>query len=410
MGKNGHQQSKVIGCRWCPRTFAVCSMLSNNLVPYEFIPVDSPQQAAEILNHPGITYEQLPIVLCETLMLMAPDEATLAELLGYSVHPSQDRWDLVTIGAGPAGLSAAVYGASEGLSVMLLEHHHVGGQAGLSARIENYLGFDDGIAGVELANRARHQAQKFGVDIVSPRGVTAIDFGEGYKFAVLDDGSQIACRALLLAMGVSFRRLEAPGVDALIDRGVYYSAPMSEALQHSDERVFIVGGANSAGQAAVALAAICQRVVMLVRGSSLDKEMSKYLVDSINSLPNIDVQLNSEVVEARGSEHLEAIRIRTKGGGERWEEASVLYIYIGAVPRTERLAGKLELDDHGFIRTGFAGPGDLQTSSPGIFAAGDIRSGSTKRVATAVGEGCMAIPQVHAYLGSLGVSKVLQRT
>jgi len=382
-------------------------MLSNNLVPYEFVPVDSPEEAAEVLQHPGITYEQLPIVLCETMMLFAPDDATLAELLGYSTRPSQERWDLVIIGAGPAGLSAAVYGASEGLSVMLLEHQLVGGQAGLSARIENYLGFDEGIAGVDLANRARHQAQKFGVDIVTPRRVVSVDFGDGRKAAVLDDGSQIICRALLLAMGVSFRRLDAPGVDELIDRGVYYSAPMSEALKHSDAQVFIVGGANSAGQAAVALASICQRVVMLVRGPSLDREMSKYLIDSIRSLPNIDVQLNSEVVEARGSEHLEAIRIRSGSGAERWEDASVLYVYIGAVPRTERLAGKLELDDHGFIRTGFAGPGDLQTSIPGIFAAGDIRSGSTKRVATAVGEGCMAIPQIHSYLGSLGVSKTV---
>jgi thioredoxin reductase (NADPH) len=288
---------------------------------------------------------------------------------------------------------------------MLLEHQYVGGQAGLSARIENYLGFDDGIAGVELANRARRQAQKFGVDIVTSRQVTSIDFGEGYKAAELDDGSQIACRALLLAMGVSFRRLEAPGVEELIDRGVYYCAPMSEALKHSDEQVFIVGGANSAGQAAVALASICQRVTMVVRASSLDKEMSQYLVDSIHSLPNIDVQLSSEVVEARGGEHLEALRIRNGSGEERWEPASVLYIYIGAVPRTEQLVGKIELDEHGFVRTGFTGRGDLQTNIPGVFAAGDIRSGSTKRVATAVGEGCMAVPQIHAYLGSLGVNK-----
>ena len=326
-------------------------------------------------------------------------------------------YDLLIVGGGPAGLAAAVYGASEGLRTVMIERDAPGGQAGMSSRIENYLGFPSGLSGADLARRAVTQARRFGVEILTPQEVTRLRVEAGSKFVALADGTEIGAKALIIATGVSYRRLDVPGMDRVQGAGVYYGAAMTEAASCRGKDVHIVGGANSAGQAAVFFSQYARQVVMLVRGNSLQSTMSQYLIDQIRQTENIHVEVNSEVVEVFGQEHLEAITIRCSTTGESQKIATdSLFIFIGGLPGTEWLAGVIDRDEKGFLLTGpdlmrdgkppkewplERDPWLLEASVPGIFVAGDVRYRSIKRVASGVGEGSNAVQFVHQYLSTV---------
>jgi len=327
------------------------------------------------------------------------------------------EFDVVIVGAGPAGLAAAVYGASEGLRTVMVEREAPGGQAGLSARIENYLGFPAGLSGNDLARRAVAQATRFGAEILAPQEATGLRVHDVYRIVRLADGAEISSRALLLATGVQWRTLDVPGMDRLTGAGVYYGAGSTEARSCRDDEVYIVGGANSAGQAALHFSRYARRVVLLVRGSSLEASMSRYLIDEIARTPNIAVECQTQVVEVHGEERLEAVSVDCGRGGTRERIAArALFVFIGAQPRTEWLEGLVDRDARGFILTGAdllrdgkpsrnwpleRDPGMLETSLPGVFAVGDVRHGSVKRVASGVGEGSVAIQLVHQYLSKV---------
>ncbi|GIF77875.1 FAD-dependent oxidoreductase [Asanoa siamensis] len=406
--------TRVVGHRWSAPSFKVRDFLARNLVPYRWYLSDEPE-GARLLAAAGLTEADVPLVITpEGKSLVQPSESDLATHVGLSTTPAKDFYDLVVVGAGPAGLGAAVYGASEGLRTLLVERHATGGQAGQSSRIENYLGFPDGVSGSQLAERARRQAVRFGAELLTTREATELDVRGTTRVLRFGDGSEVASHAVVLATGVSYRMLEAPGVGDFRGRGVFYGSAATEAPSCSGQEVYIVGGANSAGQAAVYFARYAHRVHILVRGDSLTRTMSRYLIDQIESHDNIDVHPFTEVCEAGGDDHLERLVLRdTRDGQTRPVDTSWLFIFIGAEPRTDWLDGVITRDDRGFVITGpdliAAGnrpvgwslprdPYHLECSVPGVFAAGDVRSDSVKRVASAVGEGAMAISLVHRYL------------
>ena len=365
----------------------------------------------------GADAASLPMVLFpDGSSLANPSTAQLAEKLGLRVRPEMAFYDLVIVGGGPAGLAAAVYGASEGLRTVMIEMEAPGGQAGMSSRIENYLGFPSGLSGGDLARRAVAQARRFGVEILAPQQVTAVRVEGPSRIVKLAEGNDIGCKVLLIATGVSYRKLDVPGAERLQGCGVYYGSAMTQALSSKDEDVYIIGGANSAGQAAIYFSKYARRVVMLVRGDSLSASMSQYLIDQIKKTPNIQVEAHARVSEVHGDSRLEAISIHCGDSGQNDKvPANSLFVFIGAEPNTDWLAGVVERDERGFILTGAdlmrdgkrppGWPPDrdpylTETSIPGIFAAGDVRHGSVKRVASGVGEGAMAVQFIHQYLGA----------
>jgi len=412
---------RVLGHRWSPRSYALRDFLGRNQVPYRWLDAETADrdkevhEALEVADRDSL---KLPAaIFLDNTGLSDPSTAELAAKLGLRTSATTSFYDLLIVGGGPAGLAAGVYGASEGLTTVMIEREAPGGQAGMSSRIENYLGFPSGLSGSELTRRAVTQARRFGVEILAPQEAVGLRVDAGSKFVKLADGVEIGAKSLLIATGVAYRKLDVPGLERLQGAGVYYGAAMTEAASCKDEDVFIVGGANSAGQAAMYFANYARRVVMLVRGSSLASGMSQYLVEQIRQTPNIHVELNSQVTEAFGTERLEAISIYCSTSGETQKVAAVsLFIFIGAAPQTEWLHGAVERDERGFILTGAdlirAGkpprtwsierePWLLEASVPGIFVAGDVRFRSIKRVASGVGEGANAVQFVHQYLGSV---------
>ena len=357
------------------------------------------------------------VVFADGTRIDAAAPADVAAKIGMQARPAARFYDLVVIGGGPSGLAAAVYGASEGLATALIERDAPGGQAGMSSRIENYLGFPSGLSGGDLARRAVAQARRFGAELLAPQEVTGLRAAGPSRVVSLADGTEIDGRAVLISTGVSYRRLEAPGVERLTGAGVYYGAAMIEADSCRDEAVFIVGGANSAGQAAMFFAGYAGNVTLVVRGSSLAKEMSHYLVNEIGRTPNIRVLTGTEIAEAKGEERLEAVVLRDNATGALEERpAAGLFVFIGAAPRTDWLAGVVARDERGFILAGPDVPRGrrvpfgwtlerepylMETSLPGVFVAGDVRHGSVKRVAAGVGEGAIAVSLVHQYLGAM---------
>jgi thioredoxin reductase (NADPH) len=406
---------RVAGTLWSATSHAVKDFLARNQIPYQWLDIEKETQAAEMVEEVLPGKRELPVIFFpDGSVLIQPSMRTLAEKIGFQTQAAAPYYDFAIIGAGPAGLAAAVYGASEGLKTIMVEREAPGGQAGTSSRIENYLGFPNGLSGADLSRRAVAQARRFGVEILTAEEVTGIRLKDSYRYLQLASGSEISCRSLLIATGVSVRRLQAPGVEELTGAGVYYGAALTEAAFYRDQEVFIVGGANSAGQAAVYFSRYASKVHMIVRSSTLQVGMSQYLVDQIDGIPNINKIFNSEVVQAQGNGRLEAVCIKERDSGEIVElPASAMFIFIGAVPRTDIFKDIVERDSAGFVLTGMdllkndkwpkswslkRNPYLLETSQPGIFAAGDVRHGSIKRVASAVGEGSISVALVHQYL------------
>jgi thioredoxin reductase (NADPH) len=414
-GESAVEETKVIGHRWSAPSFAARDFLARNAVPYRYFSVDEPE-GQRLLEAAGASEDDIPVVITpECVTLRQPSDTQIAAAVGLSTEPTAEFYDLVVVGAGPAGLGAAVYGASEGLRTVLVERQATGGQAGQSSRIENYLGFPDGVSGAQLTDRARRQARKFGAETLSAREVTRLDVRGSARVVHFGDDSEIAAHAVVLATGVSYRTLDAPGVAELTGRGVFYGSAVTEAPACSGQDVYIVGGANSAGQAAVFFSRHAKRVVLLIRGESLHKSMSHYLIQQLEGIDNISVRTHTQVVEVHGNEHLERITLRDgRDGGLETVDSSFLFVFIGAAPHTDWLDGVLVRDERGFVRTGpdllrenqrppgwplERDPYFMESSVPGVFVAGDVRAESVKRVASAVGEGAMAVTLVHRYLG-----------
>ncbi|HLV44928.1 MAG TPA: FAD-dependent oxidoreductase [Aggregatilineales bacterium] len=409
---------RVAGTLWSASSHDVKDFLARNRVPYQWLDIEKDGEARALVEAVSDESYRLPVVFFpDGTVLVDPDHRTLAEKLGMHTMASDTFYDLIIIGAGPSGLGAAVYGASEGLRTALVERAATGGQAGTSSRIENYLGFPNGVSGWDLARRATAQASRLGAEILIPQEVCGVRVEDPYRIVSLRDGTELSCHALVVTSGVDVRRLDAPGVERLTGAGIYYGAAVSEAAYYRNEPVFVIGGANSAGQGAMFFSRYASQVTMLVRGSSLIRGMSQYLVNQINSNPKIDVLLRTELVEAHGENRLEAITYTNRDTGEtQTVPAAALFIFIGAVPHTEMVAGLVQCNNAGFILTGpdlMAGgkrppnwklkrdPFLLETSVPGIFAAGDVRQGAVRRVASAVGEGAIVVSQVHQYLKSV---------
>jgi len=458
---------RIIGLRWSPKSYEIKHFLARNGIPYQWLDMEANEEAHKLVSYLESTSKddtlasQSPVPVMENVSalsthendktdnnntespfytkskstqshssfmhlpllifpdgsyLQEPSNSQLAEKIGLKTHAQMPFYDLIIIGAGPAGLAAAVYGASEGLSTLLIERQAPGGQAGMSSNIENYLGFPSGLSGGNLARRAVAQAAKFGAEILAPQEVASLRVDGPYRIVKLNDGTEISCHALLIACGVSYRQLnDVAGIEKLTGSGVYYGASMVEALSCRDEDVFMVGGANSAGQNAVHFSKYAKTVTLVVRGDSLSRSMSQYVIDQIHETNNIHVLLNSRVTEVRGENRLEFITITNAQTGQLQTFPSHgLYIFIGAVPHTDVLVGLIERDANGFILTGpdlidggrerpqgwtlKRQPFLLETNVPGIFAAGDVRHGSMKRVAASVGEGSIAVQLIHQYL------------
>jgi thioredoxin reductase (NADPH) len=402
---------RVIGSRYSPDTFRVRDFLAKNRMLFTWVDVDTDPQVDRLLKEFGVTEADTPVVACSSMLLLRnPSNRELAERIGILRPLEQTVYDLVVVGAGPAGLAAAVYGASEGLRTTVLERTAPGGQAGSSMRIENYLGFPTGVTGSELTDRAIIQANKFGVRLSVPTPVTHLTFEKAYSIVHLDGEESITAKCLLIATGVDYRRLGVEGNERFEGTGVYYAATPTEAQMCRGVQVVVVGGGNSAGQAAVFLGGHASKVLLLIRGHDLHKDMSSYLVRRIERTPNIEVLCNTTIRRMRGDGHLSSIDIaNSKTGEERAVETPAVFTFIGAVPRTDWLPTEIERDTKGFVRTGTAlvqsrhwtsrrQPFLLETSRPGVFTAGDVRSDSIKRVASAVGEGSMAVAFVHEYL------------
>jgi thioredoxin reductase (NADPH) len=403
---------RIIGHRWSLNDFRVRNFLSRNHVPYRWLDAAASPEAAKLLEDRQLDAGKLPVLLfADGSVLVDPDLELLAGRVGLSVQAAQDFYDLIVIGAGPAGLAAAVYGASEGLRTLVLEPIAPGGQAGSSSRIENYLGFPSGITGADLGRRAHAQASRFGAEFVTQRA-TGMRIAGQYRFVQLADGREISSHCVLLAPGVQYRKLDIPDADRLTGCGIYYGAALVEARACQGEEVYIVGGANSAGQAALHFAKYAAKVTMLVRGEGLSATMSKYLIDEISRTSNIVIEARTQVLEAIGNGRLEALRLRGPAG-DRQVPATSLFVFIGAVPVTAWLPPCILRDEKGFVLAGAdlrkegklpdvwretREPLLLETSVPGVFVAGDVRHGSVKRVASAVGEGSIAVQFVHQYL------------
>jgi thioredoxin reductase (NADPH) len=404
---------RVLGHRWAPQSLEIKSFLAGNHVPYQWLDVETNDEAGRMLE--GATGTKLPLVVFpDGEQLEAPDASQIARKIGLRTRADQQFYDLIIIGGGPAGLAAAVYGASEGLKTVMVERQAPGGQAGTSSRIENYLGFPSGLSGADLARRAVTQARRFGVETLAAEAV-GLRCQDSYRFVQLADGSELSGHVILIASGVAWRKLRVPGAERLAGAGIYYGAAMTEAISCRDEDVFVVGGANSAGQAAMHLSKYARQVTMLVRATDLAATMSRYLIDQIAATPNIIVRCRANVVEAHGETQLEAITIADSETRETLPTKS-LFIFIGAQPHTDWLEGKLERDEHGFILSGpdllrdgrkprgwtiERDPFLLETNVPGVFVAGDVRRGSVKRVASSVGEGAIAVQFMHQYLSKL---------
>jgi thioredoxin reductase (NADPH) len=415
------QGIRVLGTRWSPRSYELRDFLARNHVPYQWIDVETSANDPEtkrLVEALGDEATSLPVVLFpDGTKLLESLPADVAQKVGLRTRAQTSFYDLAIVGGGPAGLAAAVYGASEGLHTVMIEREAPGGQAGMSSRIENYLGFPAGLSGNDLARRAVVQAQRFGVEILSPQEAVGVRTEGSYRIMKLADGSEISCHALMIASGVQWRRLEAPGIDRLQGAGAYYGGGSTEALSCKGEDVYVIGGANSAGQAAMNFAKYAERVVMVVRGSSLASTMSQYLIDQIKETPNIQVWANACVSEVHGEAHLEEISVFCSDTNKiERVPASSMFIFIGALPRTDWLGDLVERDERGFLLTGpdlirdgerpkgwtlDRDPFLLETNIPGIFAVGDVRHGSVKRVASGVGEGSVAVQFIHQYLSKV---------
>jgi thioredoxin reductase (NADPH) len=415
----------LIGYRFSPRSHETRDFCARHCVPFQWLDIERDPEARRLLSASGGDTPALPVVIFpDGTQLVQPTNAAIAEKIGLKMRPEGKFYDLVVIGSGPAGLAASVYGASEGLRTVTIERHAPGGQAGLSSMIENYLGFPAGLSGSDLARRGVAQARKFGVEIVAPQTVTRVRADGSSRVVTLSDGSELSAHVVLLTSGVQWRRLDVPGIERLTGAGVYYGGTLAEAFFCRGEDIYIVGGANSAGQAALYFSRYAKTVTMLVREDTLARSMSKYLIDEVEATSNVRVRLQTVVAGVQGETRLEAITVRDTAA---WKEdtlpATALFIFIGAEPHTEWLDGVVARDSRGFIVTGpdltklddGAGPGTggrpgnwtlerepyrLESSVPGIFAAGDVRSGSVKRVAAGVGEGSAAVQFIHQYLAS----------
>ena len=407
------EEVKLVGHHWSAPSFAARDFLARNAVPYRWYSVEE-NEGRRILSAAGAGPDDVPVVIPPGgPALLAPTEAQLAAAVGLTVEPSTDFYDLVVVGGGPAGLGAAVYAASEGLRTVLVERSATGGQAGQSSRIENYLGFPDGVSGGQLADRARRQATRFGAEVLTARKVTALEVRGPARVVHFADGGSIAAHAVVLATGVAYRTLPTDGADGFTGRGVYYGSALTEAAACKDQPVYVVGGANSAGQSAVFFSRHASCVTLVVRGASLEASMSHYLVQQLADIPNVVVRTGTTVTAARGGDHLEEIELLDGSGRTETVATSHLFVFIGAEPRTDWLDGVLARDARGFVLTGpellvdgerppgwrlQRDPYFLEASVPGVFVAGDVRSQSVKRVASAVGEGAMAVTLVHRYL------------
>jgi thioredoxin reductase (NADPH) len=403
---------RVIGHRFSKDTHDLRDFMARNRVPGRWLDVERDGEARELLTVAGVPDERLPVVLLEDgSVVERPTVLELAERLGVAVAPQSDHYDLVIVGGGPAGLAAAVYGASEGLRTVMVESEAPGGQAGQSSRIENYLGFPAGLSGSDLARRATTQARRLGAELLTVSDAVALRVEGAGRVVELTNGTQLSANSVLVSSGVSYRMMLAPGFADFSGAGVYYGAALTEARACQDQHVVVIGGANSAGQAAVYFSGYAGRVTMLVRGDSLTKSMSHYLIEQIEGIPNIEVRTRSEAVEASGeNDRLKALRVRTGGPGGDAETIAVdaCFVFIGALPRTDWLDGVVARDERGFILAGpdvrdhgwplHREPHTLESSVPGVFVAGDVRARSIKRVASAVGEGSMAVSLIHQYL------------
>jgi len=406
---------RVAGARWSRQCFEVKEFLARNNVPYQWLDLEREAPIRELVLRLAGGLTRLPVVLFpDGSHLIEPTYLDLARKVGLATRADGKFYDLVIVGGGPAGLANAVYGASEGLSTLLIERHAPGGQAGTSSRIENYLGFPSGVSGEDLARRATAQARRFGAELLTAQEVVGLRREDPYRVVLLGDGSEVRCYAVLLATGMAVRTLDIPGIDRLLGAGVYYGAATTEAAAYRDQDVCVVGGANSAGQGAVFFARTARQVSILVRGEGLRSSMSQYLIDRIAALPNITVLPRAELQEACGDGHLENVVIKNVDTGQvQAHSCAALFLFVGAAPRSERFAEFVERDERGFILTGAdltrngsrprgwtldRDPLLFETSVPGVFAAGDVRAGANRRVAAAVGEGSAALYSVHRYL------------
>lgn len=407
---------RLVGHQWSPQSHAIKDFLASNLIPYRWLDVTRDQDAQALLDAAGVDKSELPALFFDdgSPVLRNPDPRMVAERLGRPLTASYDLYDLAIVGAGPAGLAAAVYGASEGLRTVLLDRHAPGGQAGTSSRIENYLGFPAGVSGSELARRAIAQAQRLGAEFIAPLETTGMSIDGGYKRLTLSDGRELVTRAVLASTGMLYRQHPAPGIAELTGAGVYYGAATTEAAAFRDRRVLVVGGGNSAGQAAMHLARYAQEVGIIVRREGLRETMSQYLIEQIEKTPNIRLLPRTEVAGVEGDGHVERVALTcVENGSTKIEDADALFIFIGTSPRSDWLPAEVLRDEKGFVLTGrdamatesFARiwkeqrePLLLETSVPGVFAAGDLRAGAMNRVASAVGEGSMVVRLAHEYL------------
>jgi len=403
---------RVVGHRWSAASHQLKDFLGRNQVPYQWLDVEVSDEARSVVAAAGEGAGLPLVVLPGGGVMQAPSIAAVAARIGMTEKAELPYYDLVVVGAGPAGLAAAVYGASEGLHTLLVEAEAPGGQAGTSSRIENYLGFPSGLSGADLARRGMTQARRLGAEILTPQEVTALRVEDGYKILSFAGGDEVNARALLLSSGVFYRRLDARGVDQFTGAGIYYGAALSEAANVAGEDIYVIGGANSAGQAAVFFSAQARTVTILVRGASIEQAMSQYLVERIQATANIKVAVRSEVAGVDGTDRLRSVTIRNLAAGEEQQmPATAMFVFIGAIPHTDWLEGVVARDERGFVLTGpdlaehdltawrlDRRPHLLEASIPGVVAAGDVRHGSVKRVASAVGEGSVAVMFVHRFL------------
>jgi thioredoxin reductase (NADPH) len=401
---------RVLGTTWSPATHDAKDFLARNQIPYRFLDIERDADAAAVIAAAGDA--PLPLILfADGTSLSSPDRRTLAARVGLHTEATASFYDLIVVGAGPAGLASGLYGASEGLRTVVIEREATGGQAGTSSRIENYLGFPKGIAGSDLARRAATQAQRLGAEIITAGEVVAMRVEDQVKFVALGDGTELSGRAVVLATGMTTRILDVPGYADYLGAGVYYGAAVTEATTYRDQPVFVIGGANSAGQGAMMLSRFCSQVTLVVRGPSLEEKMSTYLIEQIRHTPNIEVLVDTKVAGVTGAgKRMEKILLDRSGiSAER--PAAAVFIFVGAVPHTDMVKGLIELNPQGFILTGPDIPGELwslerdpflmETSVPGIFAAGDVRHGVVRRVASAVGQGSVCVSFVHQYLATV---------